>query len=57
MCSVQQGKPCSSPEKVRPCDQSLGIDVYKTVRNLGLPIEVLKDKNDTQNRYGFVLID
>lgn len=57
VCSVQQGKPCPFPEKVRPCDQSFGIDVYKTARNLGLPIEVLKDKNDTQNRYGFVLID
>jgi len=57
VCNVLQGKPCPSPEKVRPCDQSFGIDVYKTARNRGLPIQVLKDKDDTQNRYGFVLID
>jgi predicted metal-binding protein len=57
VCVVQQGNPCPTPDKVRPCDQSFGIDVYKTVRNLGLPCEVLQNKNDIQNRYGFVLLD
>ena len=56
LCVAQQGKPCPTPGKVRPCDQSFGIDVYKTVRNLGLPCEVLQSKEDTQNRYGFVLL-
>jgi predicted metal-binding protein len=56
-CAVKEGKPCPTPEKVRPCDQSFGIDVYKTVRNVGLPCEVLQNKGDIQNRYGFVLID
>jgi predicted metal-binding protein len=56
-CSVKEGKLCPTPEKVRPCDQSFGIDVYKTVRNAGLPCEVLQNKRDTQNRFGFVLID
>ena len=57
-CNVLEGKgdPCTHPDKIRPCDQSFGIDVYKTARNVGLPCEVLKDKNDLQNRYGFVLI-
>jgi predicted metal-binding protein len=57
VCTSQLGKPCPTPEKVRPCDQSFGIDVYKTARNLGLPCEVLQSKQDVQNRYGFVLID
>jgi len=57
VCAVQHGDPCPTPQKVRPCDQSFGIDVYQTVRNLGLPCEVLQNKNDIQNRYGFVLID
>lgn len=57
VCAVQQGNPCPTPEKVRPCDQSFGIDVYKTVRHLGLPCEVLQSKDDLQNRYGFVLLD
>ena len=59
VCHVLEGKgdPCPHPEKIRPCDQSFGIDVYKTALNVGLPCEVLKDKNDLQNRYGFVLIE
>ena len=57
VCATSQGNPCVLPDKVRPCDQSFGIDVYKTVRKLGLPCEVLQDINDLQNRYGFVLID
>jgi predicted metal-binding protein len=56
-CAISRRKPCPTLEKVRPCDQSFGIDIYKTVRNLGLPCEVLQGKNDLQNRYGFVLID
>jgi predicted metal-binding protein len=56
-CAVSQGEPCPTPEKVRPCDQSFGLDIFKTVRNLGLPCEVLQGKNDLQNRYGLVLID
>jgi predicted metal-binding protein len=57
VCAAQKGEPCPTPEKVRPCDQSFGIDVYKTARNLGLPCEVLQSKGDIQNRYGFVLLD
>ncbi len=57
VCAVDQGKFCPTPEKVRPCDQSFGIDVYKTARNQGLPCDVLQNKEDVQNRYGFVLIE
>jgi predicted metal-binding protein len=56
-CAVDEGKDCPTPQKIRPCDESLGIDMYKTARNKGLPCNVLKDKDDVQNRYGFVLID
>jgi predicted metal-binding protein len=57
VCTVKQGDPCPTPDKVRPCEASFGIDVYKTSRNLGLPCEVLQNKDDIQNRYGFVLIE
>jgi predicted metal-binding protein len=57
ICAVKQGDPCPTPKKVRPCDSSFGIDVYKTARNLGLPCEVFQLKDDVQNRYGFVLLD
>lgn len=56
-CSVDRGEPCPNPQKVRPCDQSFGIDVFKTVRSLGLPCDPLENKDDIQNRYGFLLID
>ena len=56
-CAAKQGNPCPTPDKVRPCDSIFGINVYKTVRNLGLPCEVLKTRDDVQNRYGFVLLD
>ena len=51
ICAVQQSNLCPIPEKIRPCDQSFGIDVYKTARNLGLPCKVL------QSDHGFVLLD
>jgi predicted metal-binding protein len=56
-CLVAEGKDCPNPSKVRPCEGAFGIDVYKTAHNLGLPCRPLQNKNDEQNRYGFVLID
>ena len=56
-CNAAKGGDCPHPDKVRPCDSLFGIDVYKTVRRLGLPCEVLKTTEDEQNRYGFLLID
>jgi predicted metal-binding protein len=55
-CAVKKGHACPTPLKVRPCELSFGIDVYKTARNLGLSCEVLQNKDDIQNRYGFVLL-
>lgn len=57
VCSVDQGKPCPTPTRVRPCDQTFGIDVYKTAQNLGLPCYVLQNRDERQNRYGFVLLE
>lgn len=56
-CALDQGKDCVHPEKMRPCDQSFGIDVFRTAREAGLPIQVLQHKDDRQNRYGFVLLN
>ena len=56
-CSVEQGAPCPTPNRIRPCDSNFGIDTYRTARSLDLPCEVLQNKDDMQNRYGFVLID
>lgn len=56
-CQALKGKQCLYPNKVRPCETMFGIDVYKTVRQLGLPCETLQNEEDPQNRYGFLLID
>jgi predicted metal-binding protein len=56
-CGVKSGKECTNPEKVRPCEEMFGIDVYQTARNLGLPIDVLQSREEKENRYGFVLIE
>ena len=56
-CRIDSGKPCHMPLKIRPCDQSFGIDVYKTVRLKGLPCTPLQSKTETPNRYAFVMID
>ena len=57
VCQVDEGKPCTDPNKIRPCESIFGIDVYHTVKKIGLPIHVLQSKEALQNRYGFVLID
>lgn len=56
-CALDQGKDCVHPEKMRPCDQAFGIDVFRTARQAGFPIQVLQHKDDLQNRYGFVLLN
>ena len=48
---------CRHPEDARPTPEALGVDVFSTVRPLGLPIEVLSDYEQTMNRYAFLLIE
>ena len=49
--------PCRFPKKSRPELQAMGIDVYSTVKQQGLPIQPLKTRNDTPNYYALVLIE
>ena len=48
---------CKNKEASRPCSESFAMDVYTTVRNCGYPIEVLKNYNQTMDRYAFLLIN
>lgn len=48
---------CRHPTISRPGADALGIDVYATVRNIGYPIQVVKDYKDITNRYAFMLIE
>jgi len=59
ICSACSGseKPCLLPKEARPTPEALGVDVFATVRQIGYPIEVLSDYDQTMNRYAFLLID
>jgi predicted metal-binding protein len=48
---------CLHPEKARPSMESCGIDVYKTARESGLPIKVVKDHSQDRDIYGLVLVE
>jgi len=48
---------CKQPRLSRPTPEGLAVDVYATVRQLGYPIEVLKDYSETMNRYAILLIE
>ena len=56
-CAKGANAPCVSPDKARPAFHSVGIDVFKTVHALGLPLKVLKKPNDPQNWYSAVFIE
>jgi len=56
-CAKSKGVDCRIPQKARPAFHSVGIDVFKTVRNFGLPIDVLRDKEDDQNWYSAVFVE
>ncbi|MCL2665443.1 MAG: DUF2284 domain-containing protein [Defluviitaleaceae bacterium] len=56
-CAKATNADCRFPVKARPAFHSVGIDVFSTVRKLGLPLSVLKDENDAQHWYSAVFIE
>lgn len=56
-CAGLCGKECVNTKKARPAFHSVGIDVFKTVRKFGLPLETLKDESQSQNWYSAVFIE
>jgi predicted metal-binding protein len=48
---------CKNPRMARPGADAMGIDVYATVRSVGYPIQVLKDYEETMNRYAFLMVE
>lgn len=48
---------CRNRKAIRPTAEAMGIDVYQTARNLGYPIQVVKNRDETINRYAFLLIE
>lgn len=54
-CNLKAG--CRHPEEARPSMEACGIDVYKTARNNGFKIEVVRFPRDKANYFGLVLIE
>lgn len=57
-CAGFSCQDCRNVAMARPAFHSVGIDVFKTVHQLGLPLFALKDRNDPeQNWYSAVFIE
>ncbi len=54
-CGLEEG--CVHPHKARPAMEACGIDVYRTARESGFPIEVVEDRSCSQNYYGLLLLE
>jgi len=48
---------CKHAMEARPSMEACGIDVFKTVRGHGFPIQVVKTLEEEQNIYGLILVD
>jgi predicted metal-binding protein len=48
---------CRNPMTARPSMEGSGIDVFKTAREHGLPIEVVRERGDRKDLYGIVLVE
>ncbi|MHA2083993.1 MAG: DUF2284 domain-containing protein [Candidatus Thorarchaeota archaeon] len=48
---------CKHPSQARPTPEAFAVDVFSTVRQLGFPISVLKDHEETMNRYAILLVE
>ena len=56
-CAGFSGAQCVHPKTARPAFHSVGIDVFKTVRKFGLPIDTLKSEDEIPNWYSAVFIE
>jgi len=54
-CNVE--KTCCHTEQARPSMEACGIDVYKTARTAGYPIEVVQNYSCPENYYALLLLD
>jgi predicted metal-binding protein len=49
--------PCRYGFKARPSMEACGIDVFKTARDSGFPIEVVRTRDQEQNIFGLILVE
>jgi len=48
---------CQRGYEARPSMEACGIDVFKTARDNGFPIEVVRTHEDERNSYGVILVE
>jgi predicted metal-binding protein len=48
---------CKDKRKSRPSPEAFAVDVYQTVRNMGMKIHVVKDNPSEMNRIAILLIE
>ncbi len=51
------GAPCKHGIEARPSMESCGIDVFKTARDNGFPIDVVKTHEEERNIFGLILVE
>ncbi|MCL1830208.1 MAG: DUF2284 domain-containing protein [Oscillospiraceae bacterium] len=56
-CAGYTGEECRNVRKARPSFHSVGIDIFSTVKKLGLPLETLRNRDDMQNWYSAVWLN
>ena len=56
-CAGFRSSECVNPKKARPAFHSVGIDVFKTVHQFGLPLKTLRDEDEPQNWYSAIFIE
>lgn len=55
--SLDRGGDCSQRQSARPSPEAMAVDVFKTVRKLNMPIQVLTGKTQPMNRYAILLVE
>jgi predicted metal-binding protein len=49
--------PCRHGLEARPSMEACGIDVFKTARDNGFPIEVLRTREEERDIFGLILVE
>jgi len=49
--------PCNRGYEARPSMEACGIDVFKTARDNGFPIEVVRTPEEERNLFGLILVE
>jgi predicted metal-binding protein len=49
--------PCKHGLEARPSMEACGIDVFKTARDNGFPIEVLRTREEERDIFGLILVE